>query len=105
MGAAVLEVGHQTVPLSEGVRYVLGRPHPEAEEDHIALTGASTRINRRQCGVEVSAGRAVITREPGDSNPVVVHGRALAPGEFAEAPLPVEIVLSGGAMTVRVRAS
>ncbi|MES2638191.1 MAG: FhaA domain-containing protein [Myxococcota bacterium] len=95
VGAAVLRAPTGDVVLRSGVRHVLGRAHPDAGGDHVAIPGAGPRINRRQAAVRVDNDHVEVTREPADSNPVAVGGAALAPGQTVREKLPVEIVLSG----------
>lgn len=104
VGGALLRLpaGGEIV-LAPGRRLVLGRAHPEAAADHVALPGAGPRINRRQVAVTVEGESVEVAREPGETNPVAVAGRPLAPGEAARERLPVEIVLSGGEMKLVVR--
>jgi len=84
-------------------RVVLGRAHPDAGPDHLALPGASGRINRRQVGLAVVADGLEVSREPG-GNPVSVNGQALVPGQSVVVRLPAEIGLSGGDLVVQARA-
>lgn len=104
VGGVVLHTAGGDLSLSDGVRYVLGRAHPGAEPDHLALPGATAKVNRRQCSVRVEAGALEVGREPGESNPVAVNGIALAPGQSAVEALPVEISLSSGAYVLSARA-
>lgn len=91
------------VVLGDRTRHVLGRAHPDAGGDHLALPGASGRVNRRQLAVRVLDDGIEVTREPGESNPVAVNGSALAPGQAVTVRLPAEIVLSGGDLVVQAR--
>ncbi|MDP2316726.1 MAG: DUF3662 domain-containing protein [Pseudomonadota bacterium] len=102
VGAALLRAPSGEVVLRSGVRHVLGRAHPDAGADHVAIPGAGPRINRRQAGVRVDGEHVEVSREPGDSNPVSVGGAALAPGQSVREKLPVEIMLSGGEMKLTV---
>lgn len=103
VGGVVLRTPGGDLSLTDGVRYVLGRAHPEAGADHLALPNAPARVNRRQVSVRVLGERLEVGREPGETNPVVVNGAPLAPGASVEVPLPAEIVLSGGALTLQAR--
>ncbi len=97
-GSAVIKHATGTIPLVAGLRYVLGRSCPSPGPEHIAIPGATGRINKRQVSVQIEAEKplaAIVTREPGESNPVVVGGQSLAPGQAVKVPLPVELVLSG----------
>lgn len=95
-GNGLLKHSQGSVPLSVGLHYVLGRSHPGASPEHIAIPGATGRINKRQVGLDLEASplAAVVTREPGESNPVSVNGQPLAPGESIRANLPVKLLLS-----------
>ncbi|MFZ5480571.1 MAG: FhaA domain-containing protein [Myxococcota bacterium] len=104
VGGLVAVTPNGVVALPAGARVVLGRAHPGAGPDHVALPGAGPRINRRQVAVKVDGAEAEVTREPGDTNPVAVAGRALAPGESVRASLPVEIALSGGELKLVIEA-
>lgn len=97
-GSAVLKHPTGTIPLVAGLRYVLGRACPSPGPEHIAIPGATGRINKRQVSVEIETEKphtAIVTRAPGESNPVVVGGQSLVPGQAVKVPLPVELVLSG----------
>jgi hypothetical protein len=101
VGAVVVRAPGGEVVLRSGARHVLGRAHPDAGADHVALPGATGRISRRQLAVRVDGDHLEVSREP-ESNPVTVAQSALAPGQTAREPLPVEIVLSGGELTLVV---
>lgn len=103
LGAALLRSPGGDISLTEGVRYVLGRSHPDAGADHVALPGAPGRVNRRQCSVRVEGDSIEVGREPGETNPVAVNGVPLVAGQAVRERLPVEITLSGGAMTLQVQ--
>jgi hypothetical protein len=92
---AILRANGQNIPLQPGVRYVAGRGFPDAPADHLALPGAGAKINRRQLSIRMSDDLVEIGREPGGSNPVMVAGTPLAPGQVVVTRLPVDIVLSG----------
>lgn len=99
---AVLRTPSGDLHLASGVRYTLGRAHGDAGPDHIALPGASSRINRRQFSLRVEGGQVEVVREPGNSNPVQANGQALGPGQGVVLPMPVELVLSGGELRATV---
>ncbi|MDP2306425.1 MAG: DUF3662 domain-containing protein [Pseudomonadota bacterium] len=103
VGAVILRAPTGDIVLRGSVRHVLGRAHPHAGSDHVAIPGAGPRINRRQVMVRVDGDHVEVSREPGDSNPVTVGGAALAPGQAVREKLPVEIVLSGGEMKLTVQ--
>lgn len=95
LGEGVLRSPAGDLALQGGVRYTLGRADPEGGPDHLAIPGATARINRRQLTVMVSGGHIEVTRDAG-GNPVSVGSQALAPGQSVRERLPTEIVLSGG---------
>lgn len=96
-GSAWLKHATGSIALVGGLRHVLGRTCPSPGPEHVAIPGASGRINKRQVSVEVDGQKppsAMITREPGESNPVHVNGQSLAPGQSVKVTLPAELVLS-----------
>lgn len=105
VGAVILRAPTGDLVLRGGTRHVLGRAHPHAGSDHVAIPGAGPRINRRQAGVLVDGDHVEVSREQGDSNPVAVGGADLAPGQTLREKLPVDIVLSGGEMKLTVQRS
>jgi hypothetical protein len=85
-----------------GARAVLGRPHTGETPGFVPLTGASTKINKRQVWIEAEGGGAVIGRLS-DANPVEVNGRLLqAGGQIDVDTLPAEISLSSGELVLTV---
>ena len=85
-----------------GARVVLGRAHTGEAPGFVALTGASTKINKRQVWIEAEDGGAVIGRLS-DANPVEVNGRLLqAGGQIDVEKLPAEISLSSGELRLTV---
>lgn len=93
--------GHQMV-LPAGVRTVLGRPHAGAPAGFLALTGASTRINKQQLWVMPGLGQVVLGRMQG-GNPVEVGGTLVSSGEeISVGNLPVDVSLSRGDLIVRL---
>lgn len=97
LGGAHLKHPSGTIALVPGLRHVLGRAHAHAGPEHVAIPGATGRINKRQVSVELQGdptASASVTREPGDTNPVQVNGKVLAPGEKIEVRLPAELLLS-----------
>jgi hypothetical protein len=93
-GAATVRVGG---------RVVFGRPHPAPARGFVPLTGAGTKVNKRQLWIEAGGeGDAVIGRLS-DANPVEVNGRLLqAGGQISIDEFPAEISLSSGEMTLRL---
>lgn len=97
-GSAVLRHPQGQHALAGGVTYRVGRGFPGAGPDHLAIPGASGRINKRQVNVRIDEGApptAVVTREAGDSNPVSVNGQPLPAGQSIKVNLPAELLLSG----------
>lgn len=97
-GSAALRHAQGQVGLAAGVTYRVGRGHPGAGPDHVAIPGASGRINKRQVNIRIDEGTptsAVVTREAGDSNPVSVNGQPLPAGQSVKVALPAELLLSG----------
>jgi hypothetical protein len=85
-----------------GARVVLGRPHTGETPGFVPLTGANTKINKRQVWIEAEDGGAVIGRLS-DANPVEVNGRLLqAGGQIDVDTLPVQISLSSGELHLTV---
>jgi hypothetical protein len=83
-----------------GSRVVLGRPHPEPTPGFVALTGAGTKVNKRQLWIEAGGDAAVIGRLS-EANPVEVKGRLIqAGGQISIDRFPAEISLSNGAFTL-----
>ena len=95
VGAAVLHAPAGELVLRGNVRYVLGRAHPDAEGDHLAIPGATGRVNRRQLSLLIDGDQVEVGREAGESNPVAVGGNALAPGQVVREKMPIELTLSG----------
>ncbi len=92
----------QTQALPLGQTLLLGRPHPSPPAGFVPLLGADSRCNRVQLQIVADAEIVTFTRPP-DANPVQVDGALLAPGaRLVVQHLPVTVVLSGGALTLRV---
>ena len=100
---AVLQTGGATLPLVAGVRYLIGRAHPDAPPTHLALPNATPKINRRQLSVFIDGEHAEIGREPGNSNPVWVAGQPMAPGDIRRVKMPVDVILSGGELKLVIK--
>lgn len=93
--------GHSAY-VAPGKKVELGRPHPEAPQPFIALTGANLRINRRHLSIENQADGVVVTRLT-EANPVQVAGRLIQPGgRFHVRDLPATLSLSNGELEVRL---
>lgn len=103
VGALVVRAPAGPVVLRSGAWHVLGRAHPEAAADHVAIPGASGKISRRQVAVRVEGDAVEIAREP-ESNPVAVGGAPLPPGQSVTTRLPVELLLSNELLLVLAKA-
>ena len=89
-----------TTTIRDGNRIVLGRPHPAPSVGFVPLSGASSKINKRQLWVEADEDGAVIGRLS-DANPVEVNGRLLqAGGQISIEDFPAQISLSSGELTL-----
>jgi hypothetical protein len=89
-----------TTTIRDGNRIVLGRPHPAPSMGFVPLSGASSKINKRQLWVEADEDGAVIGRLS-DANPVEVNGRLLqAGGQISIEDFPAQISLSSGELTL-----
>jgi hypothetical protein len=92
--------GSAAVP--PGIRAVFGRPHKGSSPGFVPLTGAGTKINKRQLWVE-SGGGGVIVGRFSEANPVEVSGRLVQPGgQIAVNRFPVEVTLSNGEMKLTI---
>jgi hypothetical protein len=86
--------------IRDGNRIVLGRPHPAPSVGFVPLSGASSKINKRQLWVEADEDGALIGRLS-DANPVEVNGRLLqAGGQISIEDFPAQISLSSGELTL-----
>jgi len=92
--------GSTAVP--PGIRAVFGRPHKGSSPGFVPLTGAGTKINKRQLWVE-SGGGGVIVGRFSEANPVEVSGRLVQPGgQIAVNRFPVDVTLSNGEMKLTI---
>ncbi|PYQ17396.1 MAG: hypothetical protein DMF80_00950 [Acidobacteria bacterium] len=92
--------GSTSVP--SGVRVVLGRPHRASSPGFVPLTGAGTKINKRQLWIEPGGGGVIVGRFS-EANPVEVSGRLVQPGgQIAVDRFPVEVTLSNGEMKLTI---
>jgi hypothetical protein len=92
--------GDAKVP--DGSRIVLGRPHKPSSPGFVALTGASTKINKRQLWIEAGAGGVIIGRFS-EANPVQVGGRLIqSGGQIAVDRFPLDVTLSNGEMSLTI---
>lgn len=86
-----------------GTRTMFGRPHPAPTRGFVPLTGAGTKINKRQLWIEAGGDGDAIIGRVSDANPVEVNGRLLqAGGQISIDEYPAEISLSSGEMTLRL---
>jgi hypothetical protein len=92
--------GRASLPL--GATVVVGRPHPDAPAQFIALAGAGGTVNKQHLFVVATAATVRVGRFP-KANPVHVNGTAVAAGEEIEAALPAEISLSRGDFTFTIQ--
>jgi hypothetical protein len=92
-GDARLEIGATTL---------VGRPHPDAPSNFIALEGASSKINKQQFWIALGTSTVRIGRFA-NANPVHVNGQPLAPAQEIESALPAEVSLSRGDLVLTVR--
>jgi Protein of unknown function (DUF3662) len=92
---------HGEAILALGDRRLVGRPHPGAPPELIALTGASAKINKQQLWICAEAGGVRIGRLEA-ANPVHVDGEALAPGAELTVAVaaPLTIALSRGELVL-----
>lgn len=88
--------------LAFGATVVVGRPHPEAPAQFIALTGAGAKVNKQHFWIVVSGTTARIGRFA-KANPVHVNGQPIAAGEDLEVALPAEVSLSRGDFVLTVQ--
>jgi len=100
---AIVETVGGNIELRPDTVYVVGRSHPDAPPEHLALPGAGPRINRRQFSIRLTGNEIEITRETTGANPVRVSENPLAPGQTFTTKLPVEIVLSNGDYRLFIR--
>jgi hypothetical protein len=88
--------------LDVGVTLLVGRPHPEAPANFIALTGAGAKVNKQHFWIALGTSGVRIGRLA-TANPVHVNGQAMAASQELEATLPAEISLSRGELVLTVR--
>ena len=84
------------------MRAVFGRPHKAPSPGFVPLTGAGTKINKRQLWVEAGGGGVIVGRFS-EANPVEVAGRLVQPGgQIAVDRFPVDVSLSNGEMKLTI---
>jgi hypothetical protein len=94
-GAYTLRWPGGAAPLAIGRDVVVGRPHDGAPASFVALTGATSKVNKQQLRIAVGPTTVRIARLSG-ANPVHVNGQPIAAGEELEVAAPAEISLSRG---------
>ena len=92
--------GRASLPL--GTTVVVGRPHPDAPPQFIALAGAGGTVNKQHLFL-VAAAATVRVGRFAKANPVHVNGAAINAGEEVEVALPAEISLSRGDFTFTIQ--
>lgn len=92
--------GRASLPLNTTV--IVGRPHPDAPAQFIALTGARSTVNKQHLFLVATATTVRVGRFA-KANPVHVNGTAITAGEEVEVPLPAEVSLSRGDFTFTVQ--
>lgn len=101
-GLLVRWTGGGSTRIRTGSRVVLGRPHTGALSGFVPLTGAGSKINKRQVWIEATVDGALIGRLS-RANPVEVKGRLIqAGGQIAVDELPADVSLSNGALVLTV---
>jgi hypothetical protein len=90
--------GHAPLPATT---VILGRPHAEAPNNFIALTGAPPTVSKQHVFITLTDSGIKVGRFP-KANPVHVNGELVEPGAEVEVALPAEISLSRGDLTIAV---
>jgi len=98
----VLQWSGGEVRLDVGATVMVGRPHPEAPPNFVALTGAGAKVNKQHFWIAFGTSSVRIGRLAG-ANPVHVNGTPVAAAAETEATLPAEISLSRGDLVLTVR--
>ena len=98
----VLQWSGGEVRLDVGATVMVGRPHPEAPPNFVALTGAGAKVNKQHFWIALGTSSVRIGRLAG-ANPVHVNGTPVAASAETEATLPAEISLSRGDLILTVR--
>lgn len=88
--------------LAWGTTAVVGRPHPGAPAQFIALVGAGAKVNKQHFWITPTPAGVRIGRFA-KANPVHVNGQPIAAGEDLEIALPVEVSLSRGDFVLTVQ--
>ncbi len=98
----VLQWAGGEAKLDVGATVVVGRPHPEAPANFIALTGAGAKVNKQHFWIARGTSSIRVGRLA-SANPVHVNGQPVAASQEIEAALPAEISLSRGDLVLTVR--
>lgn len=101
-GETVLAWPGGEVALAVGATVVVGRPHPEAPPQFVALSGAGAKVNKQHFWIAVGKESVRIGRLA-TANPVHVDGVPLAASEERDLVPPVEISLSRGDLVLALR--
>jgi hypothetical protein len=94
--------GEATIAM--GATVAIGRPHASPPAHFVALTGASSKVNKQHAWIAVTPTRVRIGRFAG-ANPVLVNGQPLKGGDEVSVELPAEISLSHGDVLLTLRRS
>lgn len=103
-GACALRWAGGSARLALGTTMIVGRPHPDAPPQFIALEGAGVKVNKQHFWIAAGA-RGIRVGRYAKANPVHVNGIAVGPGEEIEVGIPAEISLSRGDLVVFVLVS
>lgn len=101
-GEVVLAWPGGEVPLAVGATVVVGRPHPDAPPQFVALGGAGAKVNKQHFWIAVTKSGVRIGRLA-TANPVHVDGKPLTASEEIDVTPPAEISLSRGDFTIALR--
>jgi len=85
--------------LPSGTTLILGRPHPDAPPQFVALTGAPPTVSKQHVFITATEKGVRVGRFP-KANPVHVNGELVEPGAEIEVARPAEISLSRGDFTL-----
>jgi hypothetical protein len=89
-------------PCALGATVVVGRPHPDAPPQFVALAGAGPTVSKQHFWIAATPGKVRIGRFA-KANPVHVNGQLVEAGAETEVALPAEISLSRGDLVVSVK--
>jgi hypothetical protein len=94
--------GEATIAM--GATVTIGRAHASPPARFVALTGASSKVNKQHAWIAVAPTSVRIGRLAG-ANPVQVNGQPLKGGDEVSVELPAEISLSHGDVVLTLRRS